>query len=214
MSVTGLEDTIKWYDEHAEQYAEAGATYFDINHITTFAKRLAQGATVLDAGCGAGRDADILRKQNLKVTGVDLSVGLLEVARKKFPEITFVEGNLLSLPFDNTCFDGVWSNTSLLHLETVENVEQALAEMYRVLKKPGLLHVVVKAQTGANKTAVVSDKLSGHDRFFQYFTADELSQLLTTTGFTIVHVKEYSETDTIPHGRPEVKLIWCLARKD
>jgi ubiquinone/menaquinone biosynthesis C-methylase UbiE len=214
MSVTGLEDTIKWYDEHAEQYAEAGASYFDINHITTFAKRLPEDATVLDAGCGAGRDADILRKQNLKVTGIDLSSGLLEVAKKKFPEITFVEGNLLSLPFEETSFDGVWSNTSLLHLETEEDVKQALSEMYRVLKKPGLLHVVVKAQTGENKTAVVSDKLSGHDRFFQYFIADELSQLLTEARFTIVQVTEYSETDTIPHGRPEVKLIWCLAQKD
>jgi len=213
MSVTGLEDTIKWYDEHAEQYAEAGATYFDMNHITTFAKRLPQGASVLDAGCGAGRDADILSKQSLKMTGIDLSTGLLEVARKKFPEITFVEGNLLGLPFDDTSFDGVWSNTSLLHLETVENVKQALAEMYRVLKKPGLLHVVVKARTGADKTAVVSDKLSGHDRFFQYFAADELSLLLTEAGFTVDQIKEYSEIETIPHGRPEVRLIWCLAQK-
>jgi ubiquinone/menaquinone biosynthesis C-methylase UbiE len=214
MSVTGLEDTIKWYDDHAEQYAEAGAAYFDINHITTFAKRLPNGATVLDAGCGAGRDADILSKQGLEVTGVDLSGGLLEVARKKFPEITFVQGNLLDLPFDDASFDGVWSNTSLLHLETAEDVKRALGEIYRVLKKPGLLHVVVKAQTGANKTAVVSDKLSGHDRFFQYFTVDELSQLLTAAGFNITHIKEYSETETIPHGRPEVKLIWCLAQKD
>jgi ubiquinone/menaquinone biosynthesis C-methylase UbiE len=196
------------------QYAEAGAAYFDINHITTFAKRLPNGATVLDAGCGAGRDADILSKQGLEVTGVDLSGGLLEVARKTFPEITFVQGNLLDLPFDDASFDGVWSNTSLLHLETAEDVKRALGEIYRVLKKPGLLHVVVKAQTGANKTAVVSDKLSGHDRFFQYFTVDELSQLLTAAGFNITHIKEYSETETIPHGRPEVKLIWCLAQKD
>jgi ubiquinone/menaquinone biosynthesis C-methylase UbiE len=102
----------------------------------------------------------------------------------------------------------------LLHLETVENVKQALTEMHRVLKKPGLLHVVVKAQTGTDKTAVVSDKLSGHGRFFQYFKTDELSQLLTEAEFGIVHIKEYSETETIPHGRPEVRLIWCLARKD
>jgi ubiquinone/menaquinone biosynthesis C-methylase UbiE len=121
---------------------------------------------------------------------------------------------LLDLPFDDASFDGVWSNTSLLHLETAEDVKRALGEIYRVLKKPGLLHVVVKAQTGANKTAVVSDKLSGHDRFFQYFTVDELSQLLTAAGFNITHIKEYSETETIPHGRPEVKLIWCLAQKD
>lgn len=212
MPVTGLDDTIKWYDEHAEQYAEAGSTYFDLNHIRTFASLLSKDASVLDAGCGAGRDAALLQKEGLKVTGVDLSKGLLRVAKQKYPDINFVEGNLLQLPFEDQIFDGVWSNTSLLHLETVENVQQALAEMKRVLKPGGILHVVVKAQTG-DKTAVVSDKLSGHDRFFQYFTLDELTGLLKASKFELISKKEYSEIETIPHGRPEVRLIWCLARK-
>jgi hypothetical protein len=56
MPVTGLKDTIAWYDANAEQYAKAGAVYFDQNHIDTFAALLPQGATVLDAGCGPGRD--------------------------------------------------------------------------------------------------------------------------------------------------------------
>lgn len=214
MSVQGLRDTIEWYDANAEQYATANATYFDMNHITAFARQLPKNATVLDAGCGAGRDAHILSKQGITVTGVDLSKGLLAVAREKFPTVTFVEGDLLDLPFEDMSFDGVWSNTSLLHLETVSDVKQALSEMYRVLKTQGTLHVVVKAQTGADKTAVVSDKLSGHERFFQYFTVDEMKGLLREAGFKIVLDKEYSETDTIPHGRPEVKLIWCLACKD
>lgn len=213
MSVNGLKDTIDWYDSHAEQYAEAGALYFDMNHITTFASKLPSGASVLDAGCGVGRDANILTKQGLSVTGLDLSKGLLRVASKRFPDISFIYGNLLKLPFDDAHFDGVWSNTSLLHLETVNDVKQSLAEMYRVLKQPGLIHVVVKAQTGKDKTAVVSDKLSGHDRFFQYFTLDEMRGLLREAGFTIILSKEYSEIETITHGRPEVKLIWCLAQK-
>lgn len=214
MDVKGLKDTIEWYDTNAEQYAAANATYFDMNHIATFASWLPKNATVLDAGCGAGRDANILSEQGLKVTGVDLSGGLLKVAKKKFPTITFVEGNLLNLPFEDMSFDGVWSNTSLLHLETVGDVKQALSEMHRVLDKQGVLHVLVKAQTGADKTSVVSDKLSGHDRFFQYFTLSEMKGLLSEAGFKIALAKEYSETETIPHGRPEVKLIWCLARKN
>lgn len=214
MSVKGLKDTIDWYDANAEQYAAAGATYFDMDHITTFTSHLPAHATVLDAGCGAGRDAGLLRQQGLKVTGVDLSKGLLRVAKQKFPDIPFVKGDLLKLPFKELSFDGVWSNTALLHLETAEDVQQALSETYRVLKKPGLLHVLVKAQTGTDKTAVVSDKLSGHDRFFQYFTLEEMKRLLRDTGFKVVLDKEYSEQETKPHGRPEVRLIWCLARKD
>ncbi|HWZ65912.1 MAG TPA: class I SAM-dependent methyltransferase [Patescibacteria group bacterium] len=213
MSINGLKDTIDWYNSNAEQYAKAGASYFDMHHITDFTNKLPEGASVLDAGCGPGRDAHILAGQGLKVTGLDLSAGLLKVAKQKYPDIDFIEGDLLSLPFDDRSFDGVWSNTSLLHLETVEDVKQALSEMSRVLKTPGTLHVVVKSQTGADKTAVVTDKLSGHDRFFQYFSLDEMTNLLEGAGFTILQSKEYSEVETIPHGRPEVHLIWCLARK-
>ncbi len=213
MSVNGLKDTIDWYDSHAEQYAEAGATYFDMNHITKFTNELPDEASVLDAGCGPGRDANILNEQGLRVTGLDLSAGLLKFARQKYPNVDFIEGNLLSLPFNDESFDGVWSNTSLLHLETVEDVKKALSEMSRVLKPSGVIHVVVKSQTGENKTAVVSDKLSGHDRFFRYFKTDEITGLLEGTGFRILHSKEYSEIETIPQGRPEVRLIWCLARK-
>lgn len=214
MNVTGLKDTIDWYDSHAEQYAEAGSSYFDMNHISKFTNELSAGAAVLDAGCGPGRDANILKEQGLRVTGLDLSAGLIKVARKKYPEVDFVEGNLLSLPFEDESFDGVWSNTSLLHLETVEDVKLALGEMSRVLRPGGVLHLVVKSQTGDSKTAVVSDKLSGHDRFFQYFKLDEMTSLLEVVGFKILHSKEYSEIETIPHGRPEVLLIYCLARKD
>lgn len=214
MNMNGLKDTIDWYDANSEEYAAAGETYYDMNHITTFANSLANGATVLDVGCGPGRDVKLLTQQGLNVTGLDLSSGLLEVARNKFPDLQFVEGDMLNLPFADESYDGVWSNTSLLHLETVEDVNQSLNEMHRVLKQQGLLHVLVKAQTGLDKTAVVADKLSNHERFFQYFTIDEMRTLLSEAGFTVILSKEYSEVETIPHGRPEVILIWCLARKD
>lgn len=213
MKTHGLKETIEWYDSNAEQYAAAGESYYDMNHITTFTEHLPPGAAVLDVGCGAGRDSNILAVKGLDVTGLDLSKGLIEVARVKFPGVHFIEGNMLDLPFENESFDGVWSNTSMLHLEAVDDVEQSLSEMYRVLKQQGLIHVVVKAQTGTDKTAVVSDKLSGHNRFFQYFTLEEMQGLLRAAGFDIVLSKEYSEIETIPHGRPEVRLIWCLARK-
>src|SRR5215471_6515218 len=198
MNVKGLKDTIDWYDTHAEQYAATGTAYVDMNHITTFANLLPKHSAVLDAGCGPGRDANILHEQGLQVTGVDLSKGLLKVAKQKFPDLTFVEGNLLKLPFGDASFDGVWTNASLLHLEKVADVKRALSEMYRVLKTPGLLHLLVKAQTGADKTAVVSDKLSGHNRFFQYFTLDEIKRLLNEASFEVTHGQEYSEVETIP----------------
>jgi ubiquinone/menaquinone biosynthesis C-methylase UbiE len=208
-----FESTIAWYDTHAAQYAEAGASYADPNHIRKFVEMVTPGGRVLDAGCGAGRDTVLLSEQGLHVVGLDISDGLLAYARHRFPELEFVHGDLRKLQFGNESFDGVWSNTSIVHLETVEEVDQALSEMNRVLVTGGTLHIVVKSQTGKDKTAVVADKLSGHNRFFQYFTQDELHRLLVKAEFEIVSLEEYDETETIPHGRADVRIIWGLARK-
>lgn len=213
MQVKGFKDTIEWYNQNAEQYAQTTLQTASPEEIDQFAKLLPDRAKVLDAGCGGGRDTDLLSKKGLKVIGLDLSSGLIKVGRKTFPELEFVEGNMLSLPFPDSDFDGVWSHASLLHLETAEEVTQALQEFNRVMKQTAVLHVLVKAQIGEFKTAVVTDTLSKHDRFFQYFTQPELQNLLKESGFNLISIEQYKETDRNPKGRPEVEWILALARK-
>lgn len=121
-------------------------------------------------------------------------------------------GNMLKLPFIDRTFDGIWSNASLVHFETTNEVRAALSEFSRVLKDSGILHILVKSQIDT-KTKVVSDKLTNHDRFFQFFTLSELEKLLSETGFKVIKIKEYNEIESMPHGRPDIKLIWCLAQK-
>lgn len=213
MKVKGFQDTIEWYNQNADQYAQATIQTASPEEVDQFAKLLSEGAKILDAGCGGGRDTDLLSKKGLKAVGLDLSSGLIKVARKTFPELEFIEGNMLSLPFPDSDFDGIWSHASLLHLETTEEVTIALSEFHRVMKHQAILHVLVKAQTGESKTAVVTDSLSKHDRFFQYFTKPELQSLLNDSGFDLISIEQYKETDRNPKGRPEVEWIVALARK-
>jgi ubiquinone/menaquinone biosynthesis C-methylase UbiE len=168
MKVTGFQDTIAWYNNNAKQYAQAVSEHGSIKDINQFAKLLPKKATILDAGCAAGRDTNRLSQKGLQVTGLDLSSGLITLARKTFPTITFIEGNMLSLPFPDNTFDGVWACASLLHLETVADVTKALREFHRVMKQNGIVYVSVKTQIGDAKTEVVNDSLSQHDRFFQF----------------------------------------------
>lgn len=213
MQVKGFKDTIEWYNQNADQYARTTFQTASPDEIDRFANLLFVGAKVLDAGCGGGRDTNLLTKKGLKVIGLDLSSGLIKVARKTFPELEFIEGNMLSLPFPDSDFDGVWSHASLLHLETSDEVKKALQEFNRVMKQSAVLHVLVKAQTGEFKTAVVTDSLSKHDRFFQYFTELELQNLLKESGFDLISIEHYKETDRDPKGRPEVEWILALTRK-
>lgn len=216
MQIKGFQDTIEWYNQNADKYLQASRLAFSIHdqeQIDLFSKLLPKGSKVLDAGCGPGRDTDLLSKKGFKVIGLDLSSGLIKIARKTFPNLEFIEDNLLSIPFPDNYFDGLWSHASLLHLETTEEVKKALREFNRIMKQTAILHVLVKAQTGQSKTAVVADSLSKHDRFFQYFTKSELQGLLKKTGFKIMSIKQYKEADRNPKGRPEVEWILALAQK-
>ncbi len=213
MEIRGFEDTIAWYNQNAETYAEINATVADVDQIDELTGLLPAGASILDVGCAAGRDSNLFCQRGFKVTGVDLSEGLLSIAEQHFPGINFIKADLRALPFENESFAAVWAHQSLLHLETPKEAQDAIQEFHRVLTNNGILHILVKAQTGKNKTAVVSDAFSGHDRFFQYFTTDEIGRFLARAGFETIKLEEYRESDKKANGRPEVGLIYSLSRK-
>jgi ubiquinone/menaquinone biosynthesis C-methylase UbiE len=211
MTVKGLKDTIKWYDDNAVKYAKASRNLGFVSAINKFSSYLPKGARVLDAGCGSGRDSGILKTKGFNVTGLDISKGLLEVARKDYPEISFIYGDLLKLPFPQNSFDGICAQASLVHLETIEDTQTAIKEFHKVLKNGGIVQIFVKEQTKDNKTEVVSDKISNHDRFFQYYKKEEIIKLLEVYGFTIIHAENNIED---PAGRKEIKWIWIIAKKN
>lgn len=213
MQIKGWKDTIDWYDQNAEQYSRSVMSLYPPKDMDEFVALLPQQAKILDAGCGPGRDTNLFAQKGFQAEGLDISKGLIEVARKQFPQLKFAMGNLVDLPYKDSSFDGVWANASLLHFETIEEVKKAISEFNRVLKSGGILHVLVKAQTGKDKTAVVTDSLSKHDRFFQYFILDEIQNLIKEAGFKVIKIEQNKETVRNPNGRPGVEWIRVLAKK-
>lgn len=209
MKVTGNKDTINWYDANAEKYAADSDGITFESTARQFLEKLNPNPKILEAGCGSGRDAVTLNELGAEVTGIDASKGLIAVAKKKSSNIEFLVCNFLDLPFPDETFDGAWSHASLVHLDTIDDVKTALGEFFRVLKTDSQLYILVKQQNGLEKTAIVSDSLSNHDRFFRYYTGDELSKLLEETGFTITELT----TEDDVHGRKEVSWIKLFAKK-
>jgi ubiquinone/menaquinone biosynthesis C-methylase UbiE len=211
--IKGFSDTIAWYEANAVFYAQSIQDKPDLEMIRTFAKRVHErdlGKRVLDAGCAAGRDSELLSEQNLEVTGIDLSKNLIAIAREKNPHLDFVVGSFLDLPFVDNVFAGIWAHASLLHLEKIEEVSQALAEFKRTLVPGGVLHLSLKQRAGEEEISVVVDSISKHERFFRWFTKEEVKSLLVEQDYKILEI-----TDNLPDtaGRSEVKWISCLAQK-
>ncbi|WP_426626184.1 class I SAM-dependent methyltransferase [Leifsonia sp. McL0607] len=105
--------------------------------VAAFALEEGQSASdVLDVGTGTGLVLRALhdRDPSLRLTGIDLSHGMLEVARTALPGAALVEGDATVLPFGDAEFDLVTCATSL-HL--FPDVRAAIAEWVRVLRPGG-----------------------------------------------------------------------------
>jgi demethylmenaquinone methyltransferase/2-methoxy-6-polyprenyl-1,4-benzoquinol methylase len=97
------------------------------------------GDRVLDACCGTGDLAVAAEREGGIVTGLDFSPRMLERARKKSETVTWIEGDLLALPFDDGSFDAA---TVGFGVRNVANLEAAFAELHRVLRPGGRLAIL------------------------------------------------------------------------
>jgi demethylmenaquinone methyltransferase/2-methoxy-6-polyprenyl-1,4-benzoquinol methylase len=97
------------------------------------------GDRVLDACCGTGDLAVACAKRRGVVTGLDFSPAMLERARRKLPSATWVEGDLLALPFEAGSFEAA---TVGFGVRNVADLEQGLAELRRVLVQGGRVGVL------------------------------------------------------------------------
>ena len=95
---------------------------------------------VLDACCGTGDLAIAAKRAGAgEVVGLDFSPAMLERARRKDSAIEWLEGDVLSLPFEDESFDAV---TVGFGVRNVEDLEAAIKELRRVLRPGGRLGIL------------------------------------------------------------------------
>lgn len=94
---------------------------------------------VLDVCCGTGDLALAAREAGGDVTGLDFSRPMLERARRKAPELEWIEGDALALPFEDGTFDSV---TIGFGLRNLADAALGLAELRRVVRLEGRVAVL------------------------------------------------------------------------
>jgi SAM-dependent methyltransferase len=147
-----LRTTRASYDAVAVSYAErfAGvqaAKPLDRAMLDAFAEyvRGAGDLPVADIGCGPGRVTAYLTGLGLPAFGIDLSPGMIEVARSSHPGLRFEVGSMLALDLPDESVGGVLAWYSTIHVPD-EKLPRALAEFHRVLAPGG--HVLLGFQAG------------------------------------------------------------------
>ena len=133
--------TIHFYDECSEQYAELTVKADMSKQYVKFLAYLPTDASILDAGCGSGRDSLFFMKKGYAVTMLDASAEMCKCAEKltgqkalhmQFDEINFEKQ-----------FDGIWACASLLHVPE-NKLGTIFAKFWRALKDNGILYATWK----------------------------------------------------------------------
>ncbi|MFI9123706.1 class I SAM-dependent methyltransferase [Streptomyces bikiniensis] len=106
-------------------------------------KRSGGPRTIGDLGCGAGRVTSHLRSIGAEAFGVDLSPGMVAVAREAHPGLRFGVGSTTALDLPDASLGGVLSRYSTVHV-TEDELALSCAEFHRVLAPGGRLLIAFK----------------------------------------------------------------------
>jgi ubiquinone/menaquinone biosynthesis C-methylase UbiE len=144
MAGSGRHDSIRRsYDAVAEKYAdgfrdELAYKPLDRALLTCLIEQTGEGAPIADLGCGPGHVSAWLASHGATAVGIDLSAGMIAVARRDYPGAEFRQGDFLELPAGDGEFGAAVALYSIIHLEPGE-LRRAFAEIHRVLRPSGLL---------------------------------------------------------------------------
>jgi ubiquinone/menaquinone biosynthesis C-methylase UbiE len=201
------------YDAHAASYARfldptlAGA----VERLVELAGAR-PGMRLLDLATGTGTAAQAAAKRGASVVGIDLSPGMLEVARGRSPEIDFRLADACALPVDGGAFDAVTCGLCLSHFG---EREKALREVLRVLRKEGLFVASTWGEGGSDPTAPVGEILERYAGAVEgldeetWLSPERGREILREAGFASVSVE--TELFTGSFGDAEEALAWSLA---
>ncbi|KJS59183.1 class I SAM-dependent DNA methyltransferase [Streptomyces rubellomurinus] len=160
---------------------------------------------VAELGCGSGRVTGHLHGLGLDVSGVDLSPGMIELARRDHPQVPFRVGSLFDLPYGDGELTGALAWYSIIHTPA-ERLPPVFAEFARVLAPGG--HLVLAFQVGDEPSR--QDRPFGHpvSLDFRRLRPERVEELLREAGLRVTSrtVREASTGEKTPQA-------YLLARK-
>ncbi len=127
------------WEKEAENWAKWARTpghdsYWQFHRDQFFALLPKPGRLTVDVGCGEGRVSRDLRRHGHTLVGVDVSETLIRLAREADPEGRYYHADASSMPLEDACADLA---LAFMSLQDVDNLEQAVREIARILIKGG-----------------------------------------------------------------------------
>lgn len=167
--------------------------------------------SVLDFGCATGYWTDRIAKIYpwiSKIIGIDFGIDFIKKANDLYQNerISFVQGNFEELPFPDKSFDCVYADATLEH---AFNINHALQEIYRVLKKNGSLIATIPSDAR-------NPEWSNPCHIWKTIP-EETRRRLEDNGFTNIEIDEvniYKTFSMTPYPPANSLMMFIRARKE
>ena len=194
-----MDPTIDYYNLNAENFIESTQNVDMHQAQDRFLQLLDENASILDFGCGSGRDTRYFLDKGYRVTATDGSSELCRLA-SDFTGIEVKEMLFEELDEIDT-YDGIWACSSILHLPKLELLP-VISKMYRALKDSGVIY-----------TSFKYGEFEGvrNGRYFTDFNEDSFKEFIA--GIPELTIEEYWITGDARPERGNEKWLNLILRK-
>ncbi|MBD64952.1 MAG: SAM-dependent methyltransferase [Halobacteriovoraceae bacterium] len=200
MNKTYTEKTIHHYNQKSESFWEGTRDHDVSQNIKAMldAIQASPPFTILDFGCGPGRDLKTISDLGHKAIGLDGSENFVQMA-KDYSQCEVLHQNFIELDLPSEKFDAVFANASLFHVPK-EELKSVLHKLNLALKPGGVLFSSNPRGTG---------EVFDFERYAHYMQLDTYQALVEAQGFQLIH--HYFRPDGLPiEQRP---WLACVFRK-
>ncbi|KAF2164521.1 hypothetical protein M409DRAFT_56774 [Zasmidium cellare ATCC 36951] len=201
------------YDKMAEKYDDW--TKDDPRNRTHYTelliKNLPPNATVLEIGCGAGAPIlEMLAKTGAKVLANDISTAMIELAKKRCPEATFMPGDMTALDIAPSSLHAVAAFFSIIHLPREEQPTM-LSKIHGWLADGGQTAFTLACMDASE----IRSSFFGQDMFWSSFDVKSSKAMVQAAGFEILQAEVLEVAEDVDPDDPDygVKFLWILAKK-
>ena len=194
-----MNPTIDYYNLNAENFIENTQNVDMYLAQDRFLRLLDENASILDFGCGSGRDTRYFLDKGYQVTATDGSAELcrrasvftgIEVKEMMFEELDEID-----------TYDGIWACSSILHLPKIELLP-VICKMCMALKDSGVIYTSFKYSDFEGVR---------NGRYFTDFTEDSFKEFIAK--IPELMIEDYWITDDVRAGRSDEKWLNLILRK-
>lgn len=192
-------NTLTYYNQNAHPFAASTVCVDFTATQTRFTAHLPQGGSILDFGCGSGRDAKYFLSQGFQVDAIDGSEELCKLASEytgiSVKQMLFQELDAVEQ------YDGIWACSSILHL-ALDELTQVLKKMATALKSNGIIYTSFKYGSFAGER---------NGRYFTDMTETSFAALMQN--IASLETEEQWITSDVRPERGEEKWLNVILRK-